>query len=130
MTDTRLRLEEDHDADKLHSQTQYLFDSSTSMTPLSQMQATKNLLTEAQRIAYVGLCKLATEEMVGELREVRQAATGGVKKAVAKSKGTELKSEAEESCTVWGLKIMARLYAHMELTREGVCRSTPEKCCA
>lgn len=91
------------------------------MTPLSQMQATKNLLTEAQRIAYVGLCKLATEEMVGELREVRQASAGGAgpKKMGVRSKGAELKSEAEESCTVWGLKIMARLYAHMELTRDG-----------
>jgi len=33
------------------------------MTPLSQMQATKDLLTEAQRIAYVGLCLLTSREM-------------------------------------------------------------------
>ncbi len=33
------------------------------MTPLNQMQATKNLLTEAQQIAYVGLCALTSREM-------------------------------------------------------------------
>ncbi|KAF7328076.1 hypothetical protein MKEN_00388900 [Mycena kentingensis (nom. inval.)] len=33
----------------------------------SQMQATKNLLTEAQRIAYVGLCSLVTQEMAQHL---------------------------------------------------------------
>jgi len=92
------------------------------MTPLSQMQATKNLLTETQRIAYVGLCKLACVEMVNELRAVADA---DVKKKATKIKlGTKagtgvVDDPATESSTVWGLKIMARLYHHMELERDG-----------
>jgi hypothetical protein len=39
----------------------YLFDEDKAMTLLSRMQATKNILTEAQR---VGLCSLTSREMV------------------------------------------------------------------
>jgi hypothetical protein len=131
LLDTRLRLEEDTDADEVHMRTRYLFDDTQAMTPLSQMQATKNLLTETQRIAYVGLCKLACQEMTEELRKVAASdGKGGVKGATVKArlkevagKGKSGKEEEEEAsveaCKVWGLKIMARLYHHMELAREG-----------
>ncbi len=66
------------------------------MTPLSQMQATKNLLTEAQRIAYVGLCSLTSREMAQELKTVRRK---------------ELKA-AVASMELWAMKIMGRLYYH------------------
>ena len=49
---TRLRVNEEEEADEVHLRTRYLFDGDKAMTPLSQMQQTKNLLTEAQRIAY------------------------------------------------------------------------------
>ena len=49
---TRLRVNEEEEADEVHLRTRYLFDEDKAMTPLSQMQQTKNLLTEAQRIAY------------------------------------------------------------------------------
>jgi hypothetical protein len=102
--------------------TRYLFDEEKAMTPLSQMQATKNLLTETQRIAYVGLCKLACVEMVNELKAVADA---DPKKKASKLKlGTKAATSvvddpATESSTVWGLKIMARLYHHMELEKDG-----------
>ncbi|KAG8709814.1 hypothetical protein FRC09_000456 [Ceratobasidium sp. 395] len=96
---TRLRLDDDDDGDEVHLRTRYLFDEDKAMTPLSQMQATKNLLTEAQRIAYVGVCALSAREMIVQLRKV---------------KAKELKPSIA-NLELWSLKIMGRLYYHMEL---------------
>ncbi|KAG5644092.1 hypothetical protein DXG03_009111 [Asterophora parasitica] len=96
---TRLRVNEEEDADEVHLRTKYLFDEDKAMTPLSQMQATKNLLTEAQRIAYVGLCALTSREMSQSLK-------------ITKRK--ELKASVNDM-ELWALKIMGRLYYHMEL---------------
>ncbi|KAF8899424.1 hypothetical protein BD779DRAFT_1795853 [Infundibulicybe gibba] len=96
---TRLRVNEEDEADEVHLRTKYLFDEDKAMTPLSQMQATKNLLTEAQRIAYVGLCALTSREMSQSLKTVKRK---------------ELKA-ALDSMDLWAMKIMGRLYYHMEL---------------
>ncbi|KAF9786700.1 hypothetical protein BJ322DRAFT_1051458 [Thelephora terrestris] len=96
---TRLRVKEEDDTDEVHLRTKYLFDEDKAMTPLSQMQATKDLLTEAQRVAYVGLCALTTKEMIDSL---------------AKIGGKEVKLAAEQ-LNLWALKILGRLYYHMEL---------------
>ncbi|KAF8816142.1 DUF726-domain-containing protein [Phlegmacium glaucopus] len=96
---TRLRVNEEDEADEVHLRTKYLFDEDKAMTPLSQMQATKNLLTEAQRIAYVGLCALTSREMVRNLKLVRRK---------------EMKASIA-NMELWALKIMGRLYYHMEL---------------
>jgi len=103
---TRLRVKEEDDADEVHLRTRYLFDEDKAMTPLSQMQATKDLLTEAQRVAYVGLCALITKEMLDSL---------------AKIGGKETKPAAEQ-LNLWALKILGRLYYHMELEIAGICR--------
>ncbi|KDQ62909.1 hypothetical protein JAAARDRAFT_119620 [Jaapia argillacea MUCL 33604] len=103
---TRLRLNEEEDADEVHLRTRYLFDEDKAMTPLSQMQATKNLLTEAQRIAYVGVCALTSREMTEKLRSI--STENG------KNKDKDLKA-AIHSMELWALKIMGRLYYHMEL---------------
>ena len=100
---TRLRGNEEDEPDEVHMRTKYLFDEDKAMTPLSQMQATKNLLTEAQRIAYVGLCALTSREMVQDLRLI------GRKEMKASITNMEL----------WALKIMGRLYYHMELETQG-----------
>ncbi|KAJ7718550.1 hypothetical protein B0H16DRAFT_1475548 [Mycena metata] len=50
---TRLRENEEDETDEVHMRTKYLFDEDKAMTPLSQMQTTRNLLTEAQHIVYV-----------------------------------------------------------------------------
>nr|GAT51735.1 predicted protein [Mycena chlorophos] len=100
---TRLRGHEEDESDEVHMRTKYLFDEDKAMTPLSQMQATKNLLTEAQRIAYVGLCSLITQEMVQDLKRPNRKEFKG----------------AVQNMELWGLKIMGRLYYHMEvLTQE------------
>ncbi|OCB90378.1 DUF726-domain-containing protein [Sanghuangporus baumii] len=96
---TRLRLDEEDENDEVHLRTRFLFNEDKAMTPLSQMQATKDMLTEAQRIAYVGVCFLVTKEMARALEIV---------------KAKELKF-AIESLKLWSLKIMGRLYYHMEL---------------
>jgi hypothetical protein len=100
---TRLRLREEDDNDEVHLRTKYLFNEDKAMTPLGQMQTTKDLLTEAQRIAYVGLCALVAREMSQSLK-------------IAKRK--ELKA-AVENMELWALKIMGRLYYHMELETQG-----------
>jgi len=109
---TRLRLDEDEESEQVHMRTRYLFDEDKAMTPLSQMQATKKLLTEGQRIAYVGLCQLIARRMV------KDTARGweGLK---VKGKGKAKEQPQVESANLWMLKIMARLYQHMELEVAG-----------
>ncbi|PCH34301.1 DUF726-domain-containing protein [Wolfiporia cocos MD-104 SS10] len=99
---TRLRINEEDESDEVHLRTRYLFDEDKAMTPLSQMQATKDLLTEAQRIAYVGLCALTSREMSDRLKVVNRK---------------ELK-KAIDDMELWALKIMGRLHYHMELSTE------------
>ena len=106
---TRLRVREEDEADEVHLRTRYLFDEDQAMTPLSQMQQTKNLLTEAQRVAYVGLCALVIKEMTDALRKLD---IKDVKPAI-------------QNLELWGLKILGRLYYHMELATAGTfCTST------
>lgn len=86
--------------------TDFLFDDTQEMTPLSQMKATKDLLSEGQRIAYVGLCKLIAREMVQSYRLGR---------------AKELEAAAE-SAQNWANKIMGRLYLHMDVGQAGKWR--------
>lgn len=105
---TRMNQDEDaQSADSMDENTQYLFtetlDDDNAKTPLSQMQATKELLTEGQRIAYVGLCKLT---MVGMLRDV-----GRVRFKENRA--------AYESMTLWSQRMMLRLFGHMDISSPG-----------
>ena len=105
---TRMNQDEDaQSADSMDENTQYLFTESLhdedAKTPLSQMQATKELLTEGQRIAYVGLCKLT---MVGMLRDV-----GRVRFKENRA--------AYESMTLWSQKMIIRLFIHMDISPAG-----------
>ncbi|KAL8714802.1 MAG: hypothetical protein Q9220_001315 [cf. Caloplaca sp. 1 TL-2023] len=72
--------------------------------PLEQMQATKDLLTEGQRIAYVGVTRLAMASMVKELEDIE--ATKGTKK--------ELRL-AFEAMKMWSQQMIVRLYSHMDI---------------
>jgi Protein of unknown function (DUF726) len=71
---------------------------------LSQLQATKNLLSEGQRIAYVGVVRLAIYQMTNDLGNIR--ATKSSKKALL---------EALDSMKKWGQGIMIRIFAHMDI---------------
>ncbi|GAC95913.1 transmembrane and coiled-coil domain-containing protein 4 [Pseudozyma hubeiensis SY62] len=105
---TQLRLDEDEEAEELHAATRYLFQDgdphdpygdNTTATPLNQMKTTKQLLSEGQKIAYVGLCSLIASEMVRQIRRVP---------------GKNL-DPAKQSVDAWKIKVMARLYQHMEI---------------
>lgn len=115
---TRIQIDEDaQSATSMDDNTEYLFkkkgtnfidEDDDQRDPLAQMQATKDLLTEGQRIAYVGVTRLAMAEMVKELEDVE--GTKATKK--------ELRI-AFESTTMWSQKMMVRLYAHMEIDSSG-----------
>jgi len=106
---TRLRLFEDEESEEVHMRTKFLFDEDKAMTPLSQMQATKEMLTEGQRIAYVGLSALVAREMILDMGR----GLGPTKK------GKDEESGVVGSGRLWMLKIMARLYQHMNLNADG-----------
>jgi hypothetical protein len=115
---TRLRLDEDEESEEVHMRTKYLFNEDKAMTPLSQMQATKELLTEGQRIAYVGLCQLVAKGMVKDAGRGWEGWKAKGMKNRIKGKGKE-EVPVVESANIWMIKIMARLYQHMEVLREG-----------
>lgn len=110
---TRVEVDEDaQSATSLDDHTAYLFKESTNRLDdddeardaVSQMQATKDLLTPNERIAYVGVVRLAAAEMLKQL--------GGTER----TKGNKSQLDvAVESMKMWTQKMMVRLYAHMEL---------------
>ncbi|KAK9462553.1 uncharacterized protein V1516DRAFT_167304 [Lipomyces oligophaga] len=111
---TRVTLDAE-DADResvLDDETKYLFNDedptdANARNPLAQLQTTKQLLTDTQRIAYVGLCKLCMVDMATEI-----ALKKGSPK-IARPLSTIFGSMA-----MWSQKISIRLYAHMELSSE------------
>jgi len=114
---TRVMLDEDaQSATSLDENTQYLFkdvngtgagemEDEEQRDALSQMQATKDLLTETQRIAYVGMTRLILSTMVRD------------SEAMIVSKGSKKELQmAAEAMKMWSQKMMVRLYAHMDIT--------------
>ncbi|KAJ3496037.1 hypothetical protein NLG97_g2955 [Lecanicillium saksenae] len=117
---TRVVMDEDAEsATSMDEHTQYLFKDAnaggTSMNDedardaVSQMQATKDLLTEGQRIAYVGLVRLEIAKLVSEAEkvEVQVEMSKKIKKMV---------NVSTEAIKMWGQKMMMRLYAHMDIS--------------
>ncbi|KAK7992543.1 membrane protein C6F6.13c [Apiospora saccharicola] len=112
---TRVLVDDDADSEtSMDGNTKYLFKevSGTSAVDLdeqrdavSQMQATKDLLTEGQRIAYVGATRLELSEMLKEAETMEK--TKKTKKDI---------TMAAEAMKMWSQKIMVRLYAHMEIS--------------
>lgn len=111
---TRVLMDEDAEsATSMDENTQYLFKEAngTSMTDeegrdaVAQMQATKDLLTEGQRIAYVGVVRLEIAKLVKEAQDLEF--TRKIKKEI---------NMAAEAVKMWGQKMMIRLYAHMDIS--------------
>ena len=111
---TRVQVDEDaQSATSMDDDTSYLFKEGQKNTVIeeeeqrdavSQLEATKDLLTEGQRIAYVGVARLTIHNMVSELE--------GIDTTKATKK---LFSYALESMEKWGQQMMVRLYGHMEI---------------
>ncbi|KAF5025745.1 hypothetical protein F66182_2167 [Fusarium sp. NRRL 66182] len=111
---TRVYLDDDAEsATSMDENTQYLFNKTTGTSmvddddgrdAVGQMQATKDLLTEGQRVAYVGLVRLEIVKLVKEAEELEVA------RKTKKEVGISV-----ESMLMWGQKMMLRLYTHMEI---------------
>jgi len=112
---TRVIMDDDADSQtSMDENTAYLFkERSTALAdedeegrdPLSQMQATKDLLTEGQRVAYVGLVRLAMKEMEKKLSGI-QTTNKKLKKLLEMQSGTT---------KMWSQKIMVKIYGHMDI---------------
>lgn len=113
---TRVQLDDDvQSATSLDEDTGYLFKEGATNSvgveddelrdPTSQLQATKDILTESQRIAYVGVTRLAIHQMTTDLEKI--PSTKGTKKVLQKAMDAMLK---------WGQSMMARLYSHMDIS--------------
>jgi len=114
---TRVYLDDDAEsATSMDENTQYLFkdagqttsiieDDEAQRDAVSQLQATKNLLTEGQRIAYVGLTRLELSAMTKEAESIQYSRRS--KKEVR---------TAAESMKMWSQKMMIRLYTHMDIS--------------
>ena len=81
---------------------------------VAQMQATKDLLTEGQRIAYVGVTRLALAEMVKRLEKI------GEGEAKLGRETRKMLAATLEAMKKWGQKMMVRLYAHMDIDSSGM----------
>ncbi|KIX04307.1 uncharacterized protein Z518_05174 [Rhinocladiella mackenziei CBS 650.93] len=116
---TRVQLDEDaQSATSMDEDTNYLFQNSQKSQTLdgefpgddeqrdalTQLQATKDLLTEGQRIAYVGVVRLTIHKMLQALSDLER--TKATKREITK---------ALESMDMWGQKMMVRLYTHMDI---------------
>lgn len=116
---TRVQVDEDaQSATSMDDNTEYLFkrkgidvveEDEEQRDPLAQMQATKDLLTEGQRIAYVGVTRLAMAQMIKELDDME--GTRATRKELVIT---------VESMKMWSQKMMVRLYAHMEIDSSGI----------
>lgn len=112
---TRVFVDDDAEsATSMDENTQYLFknaggtsmmDDEDTRDAVSQMQATKDLLTEGQKIAYVGLTRIELSRMVKDVENI--PVTRSSKKAI---------QTAAEAIKMWGQKIMIRLYTHMDIS--------------
>lgn len=112
---TRVFMDEDAEsATSMDDNTQYLFqktdgtslnDEVEARDAVSQMQATKDLLTEGQRIAYVGIVRLGIVKLLKDAEGLE----------ITKKTKKEVTTGAE-AVKMWGQKMMIRLYAHMDIS--------------
>lgn len=113
---TRVLVDEDAEsATSMDDNTNYLFknaggtsmmdDDEQTRDAVSQMQATKDLLTEGQRIAYVGLVRIELSQLVKTLE-----------KAPWTKSTKKVGQLAAEATKMWSQKIMIRLYTHMDIS--------------
>jgi hypothetical protein len=115
---TRVQMDEDaQSATSMDDNTQYLFkevngtsaagpDDEEQRDAVSQMQATKDLLTEGQRIAYVGMTRLTLSAMSQEAEDMENRTKGSRKETAM----------AAEAMKLWSQKMMVRLYVHMDIS--------------
>jgi hypothetical protein len=115
---TRVQLDEDaQSATSLDEDTSYLFretggnqaglEGEELRDTVSQLQATKDFLNETQKIAYVGVVRLAIHEMNLEVGKIPTTNSKSTKKTIHK---------AVDNMRKWGQAMMGRLYMHMDIS--------------
>ncbi|GLI77450.1 hypothetical protein PoHVEF18_005740 [Penicillium ochrochloron] len=113
---TRVQLDEDaQSATSMDEDTSYLFREAAGNSAgfvgeelrdtVSQLQATKDLLNETQKIAYVGVVRLTIHEMNLELGKL--PTTKASRKVILNAQDAQRK---------WGQTMMGRLYMHMDIS--------------
>lgn len=113
---TRVQLDEDaQSANSMDEDTSYLFRESGATSAgvegeelrdtVSQLQATKDLLNETQKIAYVGVVRLTIHIMSLELAKLPKT------RATRKTQ-----QKALDAMRKWGQAMMGRLYMHMDIS--------------
>lgn len=122
---TQVHLDEDEEAEQLYAATEYLFShvdhspySDKPVDAVSQMDTAKGFLSEAQRIAYVGLCALLARQ-VGESPLLVPPLSPGSKKPQPSEVGQpnpEL-TAAQDSGNAWMADLLAKLYLHMDIAK-------------
>jgi len=122
---TRVQIDEDaQSATSMDENTAYLFKEKPAeeqdeldeqRDPLTQMQATKDLLSDEQKMAYVGLVRLAIAELTKEIKALE--GVRGARKDVG---------VAVDAMKMWSQKMMVRLYGHIELNAGGLYTSTKQ----
>lgn len=107
---TRVTIDDDvKSVTSMDENTENLFDEDEfKRSPLAQLDTTKGMLTEGQKIAYVGLCKLAMVGIAQGLMSLK-----GSKKIHRKL------SSARGAMFKWSQSMMMRLYAHMDISSDG-----------
>ena len=74
-----------------------------------QLRATKDMLSDSQRFAYLGIAKLIMVDMATELAQIKQTASNSI--------GKEL-SNGQKNFSNWTLYISGKLYEHIELSQQ------------
>lgn len=73
------------------------------------LQGTKEMLTEAQRFAYVGIAKLIAVDMATDLAQLQRKASNRLSRTL---------NSSQKNFANWTLYVMSKLYEHIDLTNE------------
>lgn len=121
---TQVHLDEDEEAEQLYAATEYLFTNvdhnpfseKPAVDAASQMDTAKGFLSEAQRIAYVGLCALLARQ-VSERPILVPPPPIGSKKPPPPDLGKPNRAlaTANASGNAWITDVLAKLYLHMDI---------------
>jgi hypothetical protein len=85
------------------------YDEDDNLDSDERLQATKNMLTESQKFAYVGISKLIAVDMATDLAKIKRSTSNKVAKPL---------SLGQRNFSNWTMYIMTKLYDHLDLTAE------------
>lgn len=102
----KLKKPADYTEDDLNYENNNEYDHEDNLDSIETLNSTKNMLTESQRFAYVGLTKLITVEMATNLAKLKFKTSSSIAKPLSLS---------QRNFANWTMYVMSKLYDHMEL---------------